>query len=394
MKKVYFLIFCIISCSGKVSNNPDINNQSRFPRLSSNDNGEVFMSWFEQVDSLKWSIRSSIYSQSKWSEPTVVSKSSSYFINWADFPSLNYINGDTLVSHWLEKSGSGTYDYDMHLSLSFDNGKAWQSSQIPHSAKVKGEHGFSSFGIGRNIHDLVWLDGRQMIMDHNKGGYGQMNLYHTTFSSNGVLGKEYLIDEKVCECCPTSSVRYKETLVVAYRNRDNNEIRDIFIARRVKDEWEEPYSVHQDNWRIAGCPVNGPMLAINKSNVAIAWYTAANEFAQIKLAISKDTGQTFSNPIKIDNSMPLGRVDIDWVDNENIIISWIRASEKTSDIIVKVVNIINGEGKEFFVESIPQGRISGYPQMEVVGNKVLFAWTEINQKTSVVTKWISLNQLQ
>ena len=89
-----------------------------------------------------------------------------------------------------------------------------------------------------------------------------------------------------------------------------------------------------------------------------------------------------------------GRVDIDWIDNENIIVSWIRASEKTSDIIVKVINIINGEGKEFFVESIPQGRISGYPQMEVVDNKALFAWTEINEKTSVTTKWISLNQQQ
>ena len=394
MKKIYLFIFFLLGCSGEIPNNPKISDQSRFPRLSSNVNGEVFMSWFEQVDSLEWSIKSSIFSQAKWSDPKEISRSSSYFINWADFPSLNFINEDTLVSHWLEKSGSGTYDYDVHLSFSFDNGKSWQSSQIPHSTKIKGEHGFSSFGIGRNIHDLVWLDGRQMIMGHNKGGYGQMNLYHTTFSSDGALGKEYLIDEKVCECCPTSSVRYKDTLVVAYRNRSNNEIRDIFIARKVKDEWEKPYSIHEDNWKIAGCPVNGPMLAINKSNVAIAWYTAANESAQIKVAISKDVGQTFSNPIKIDNSMPIGRVDIEWIDNENIIVSWIRASEKTSDIIVKVLNILNGEGKEFFVESIPQGRISGYPQMEVVGNKALFAWTEINQKTSVATKWISLNQLQ
>lgn len=394
MNKIFLLVFCLISCSGEIPDKPKISNQSRFPRLTSNANGEVFMSWFEQVDSLEWSIKSSIYSQAKWSEPTVVSKSSSYFINWADFPSLNYISGDTLVSHWLEKSGSGTYDYDIHLSFSFDKGELWNSSQIPHSTKIKGEHGFSSFGIGKDLHDVVWLDGRQMTMGHGKEGYGKMNLYHTTFSSDGVLGKEYLIDEKVCECCPTSSVRYKDTLVVAYRNRSSNEIRDIFIARKVKEEWEEPYSIHKDNWKIAGCPVNGPMLAINKSNVAIAWYTAANESAQIKVAISTDVGETFSNPIKIDNSMPIGRVDIDWIDNENIIVSWIRASEKTSDIIVRVLNTLNGEGKEFFVESIPQGRISGYPQMEVVGNKALFAWTEINQKTSVATKWISLDQLQ
>ena len=60
----------------------------------------------------------------------------------------------------------------------------------------------------------------------------------------------------------------------------------IFIARKVGDNWMDPYAVYKDNWQIAGCPVNGPMLAINKSNIALAWYTAANESAQIKVAFS------------------------------------------------------------------------------------------------------------
>ena len=151
-----------------------------------------------------------------------------------------------------------------------------------------------SFGIGKSMHDVVWLDGRNMIMDHSKEDYGQMSLYHSSFTSNGNLINEYEIDDRVCECCPTSSVRVKDTLVVAYRNRSLDEIRDIYIARRVGDTWEKSYPVHNDGWSIAGCPVNGPMLSANNSNVALAWYTSANGNPSVKVAFSTNSGKNFS----------------------------------------------------------------------------------------------------
>ena len=92
--------------------------------------------------------------------------------------------------------------------------------------------------------------------------------------------------------------------------------------------------------------------------------------------------------------MPLGRVDIEWIDNKNVIVSWVKSTETSSNILAKAVSINEGAGKEFFVEAIPQGRITGYPQVEVIDKRALFAWTEINQKTSVTTKWISLDQLR
>ena len=382
-----------ISCAKEYPLIPTSNNQSRFPRLSSNEKGDIFLTWFEEKDSTNWSLQGSIFSNDSWSRPTTITTERSYFINWADFPSLNYINDDTLVAHWLEKSGDGTYDYDVHLSFSFDQGGSWSPSQIPHSTLTKGEHGFSSFGIGKNAHDVVWLDGREMSMSHGSSDYGKMNLCHTTFSSDGKLGDEYVIDDRVCECCPTASVRYKDTLVVAYRNRSNDEIRDINIARRVGDKWEEPYCVHEDNWKIAGCPVNGPMMALRDTRIAIAWYTAANETAKVNVAFSDDIGKTFSDPVRIDLSMPMGRVDIEWINDKEVIVSWIESGEKTSNIFARKVNIDNEPSKEILVERIPPGRISGYPQMEMTRDKVLFAWTEIDKKTRVASKWLSLSDL-
>ena len=102
-----------------------------------------------------------------------------------------------------------------------------------------------------------------------------------------VIGPLINIDEKVCECCPTSSVRYDDNLVIAYRNRDSNEVRDIFIARKVGGNWMNPYPVYKDNWQIAGCPVNGPMLAINESILRLLGIRQLMNLLRLKLHSQK-----------------------------------------------------------------------------------------------------------
>ena len=386
-------IFFFIACSSPSADIVKSTNQTKFPRLTSSPKGDIFLSWFEEIESKRWALMSSIFHRNRWSKPSTVTSGRSYFINWADFPSVNHISQDTLVAHWLEKSGSGTYDYDVQLSFSFNNGETWSSSQIPHSTMSKGEHGFSSFGIGFDYHDLVWLDGRNMIMDHNKSDYGQMSLYHSIFSSNGKLGKEYQIDERVCECCPTASVKSGNALVVAYRNRSLDEIRDIYIARRVGKVWEKPYPVFKDNWKITGCPVNGPMMALNLSKIAIAWYTSANNSPMVKVAFSKDTGKTFSLPIRVDLSMPIGRVDIEWINNEEVIVSWLESGKDSSNIFARKVSIDNTISEETLIQKIPPGRVTGYPQMEIWQNKALFAWTEMSKNSKISSKWVMISDI-
>ena len=134
-------------------------------------------------------------------------------------------------------------------------------------------------------------------------------------------------------------------------------------------------------------------MALRDTRIAIAWYTAANETAKVNVAFSDDIGKTFSDPVRIDLSMPMGRVDIEWINDKEVIVSWIESGEKTSNIFARKVNIDNEPSKEILVERIPPGRISGYPQMEVVKNKVLFAWTEINKKTTIASRWLSVSEL-
>ena len=393
MKNILISFLFLSGCARDFENIPSAQTESRFPRIAYSKSEHLTASWFEQVDHLNWSVMGSVYSNDTWTEPFVISIDSSFFVNWADFPSLNKISDDTLVAHWLKKSGAGTYDYDIHLSFSYDNGLSWSKSEIPHTTTTKGEHGFVSISIGDKKHDLVWLDGREMLMEHGNNEYGQMNLYHREFTNYGELGSEYLIDPKVCECCPTSSVLFEDTLVVAYRDRSDEEIRDIYIARKTGDTWEPSYPIHNDGWKIAGCPVNGPMLSIRSNQIAIAWYTAANDKAKVYVAYSDDLGKTFSNPIRVDNGMPLGRVDLEWINDDEVLVSWIESSEQSSNIVVrKVKNDLTMRDKIVIAE-VSKGRISGYPQMEILKDQILFAWTEISTKTSVASKWIPLSKI-
>ena len=168
---------------------------------------------------------------------------------------------------------------------------------------------------------------------------------------------------------------------------------DIYITRRIGDTWEKPYPVHNDGWSIAGCPVNGPMLSENNSNVALAWYTSANGNPSVKVAFSTNSGKNFSTPQRVDISMPIGRVDIEWISNIEILISWIEDGDDSSNILARRISLDKNISNETLIEKIPPGRVTGYPQMEVFNENVLFAWTE-NKKTSAIkSKWLPISDI-
>jgi hypothetical protein len=89
-------------------------------------------------------------------------------------------------------------------------------------------------------------------------------------------------------------------VILAYRDRSEGEIRDISIIRYAGGYWNSPYTLHKDDWTIAGCPVNGPMLANHENNVAIAWYTSPNSTPTVNVAFSKDEGASFDAPLRVD----------------------------------------------------------------------------------------------
>ena len=172
------------------------------------------------------------------------------------------LDDGTLVAHWLQKSGLGTYAYDVRLSYSTDDGKTWAESFTPHHDGTQTEHGFASLfqtpgaGLG-----LVWLDGRAMRPETSgataSGDPGAMSLRFATFDRQWTQTSEMGVDLRVCECCPTTAAVTADGVITAFRNRGDEEIRDIYVSRFEHGTWTEPRAVHDDGWQINGCPVNG-----------------------------------------------------------------------------------------------------------------------------------------
>ncbi|MEE8335621.1 MAG: hypothetical protein V3S48_04215, partial [Candidatus Neomarinimicrobiota bacterium] len=285
-----------------------------------------------------------------------------------------------------------TYDYDVKTAISTDRGSTWKNPVIPHGDYGKGEHGFLSFFNDLNHKlNLVWLDGRNMA-GQIEGEYGEMNLYLTSFDRNLNLEQELQLDSRICECCPTSAVTSDNAVLIAYRDRSLDEIRNINILRFADGEWEPPYPVFEDNWKIAGCPVNGPVLGAQNSKIGISWYTAADDKPRVQAAFSENDGKTFSEPIRIDVGKPLGRVDLIWLNDESVLVSWIESGSETTNILARAVGINGFKYPVYTVSEIDPGRVSGYPKLGIVGSQVFFTWTEAGKTSRVKSKWIGKNE--
>ena len=188
----------------------------------------------------------------------------------------------------------------MQLARSADGGTTWTRLGKLHSDDTATEHGFVSVVPAAAGFEAVWLDGRAMA----SGGTMSLRAAHVGERP----GESTVLDPDVCTCCQTDAVRTDRGLVAVYRDHDEGEIRDISIVRHTDDGWSEPRPVHDDGWRIPGCPVNGPAVAHGDGHLAVAWFTAAQDRPRVLLAFSHDGGASFDAPIQIDGDRPVGRV--------------------------------------------------------------------------------------
>lgn len=348
--------------------------QSGEPNLFSTSDGQLYLSWVEYTNDTTDVLQFSRLEKNGWSAPISIASGTDWFVNWADFPSLAvYPDGKKLAAHFLAKSANGTYDYDVHITQSADAGQSWSESFILHSDGVAAEHGFVSLmPISGGRIFAAWLDGR-----NSKKEKGAMTLRSATFDANGQLYDEVELDNKVCDCCQTDATLTDNGPIVAYRDRSEEEMRDIALVRKVNGQWTEPKVIFPDNWQIAGCPVNGPSLSAKGQQVVIAWYTAANDQPSVKVAFSKDGGATFSDPIQIDQGNPLGRVDALMLDNGQAVVSWMEEVDEQAEIRVVKMYTNQQLSEPAVIATNSAARSSGFPILAQANNELYIAWTQV-----------------
>jgi sugar lactone lactonase YvrE len=95
----------------------------------------------------------------------------------------------------------------------------------------------------------------------------------------------------------------------------------------------------------------------------------------VKLAFSNDAGETFGQPVAVDDGNPTGRVDVLLLDDGGALVCWL---EKLPEGGAVRVRRVRPDGKlDEAVTVAPSGtaRSNGFPQMVRAGGELIFAWT-------------------
>jgi hypothetical protein len=347
------------------------------PYLFTSPQGDTYVSWIEKSDSLNVFKYAKLEGES-FSPETIIAQGSDWFVNWADYPQMAAFEDGTLIAAFLQKSGKGTFAYDVRVTISKD-GKQWSQPYVLHDDKTQTEHGFLSMVSWEENMLISWLDGRNTGgggHDHDHGHHGQMSVRAAVLDKEGNKKGEWELDNRVCDCCQTTATMTEDGPLVIFRDRSDTEMRDMGIAKWENGSWKETAPLYMDMWEIAACPVNGPRVSSLGNQVAVAWYTGAKNNPEVKVSFSNENGKSFEMPTKIDLGKTLGRVNIELLEKGLAMVCWMEEGK----ILARTVNSSGKMGIPIQVAASSEKRSSGFPQMTKNGDTLWFAWTDDSQE--------------
>ncbi len=310
-------------------------------------------------------------SDTGWSPKTVLASGSGWLVNWADFPQYKEDVTGAAVLSWLAQSKAG-YGVQMQYQTA---GQGWGSFQSLHEDQDGVEHGFVSWvALGAGQFFATWLQ---------SGAEGPPTaLRAVTVDERGDLGAEWVLDDLVCDCCGTAAVRFDSgKVLVAYRNRNEKEERDIFVVRGVPGElqsWSPPVRVGLEGWRPKGCPVNGPALARKGNKVCLAYFTEVSHgFPQVKLLFSHNAGKRFGFARVVAGGKGcLGRVSVAFPETGPILVSWLQKEGEQAYWMVRAMPQRGAPGPPLRIAKASGGRKDGFLRLISTAEGVFAAWTD------------------
>jgi len=145
--------------------------------------------------------------------------------------------------------------------------------------------------------------------------------------------------------------------------------------------------VHSDKWVINACPDNGPAVEAAGNNVAVAWWTRANDAPQVLISFSGDAGDTFGPAIRVDAGKGEGQVTLALLrDGRTAVVGWLEEGQTWG----RFVSAAGTTGPAVALGQSP--RHSRLPKWIADGERVIGVWTaKFNDLTEVRLSQLTLD---
>ena len=348
------------------------------PHLTVTPDQRLLMSWLEPRQGDNPLLRYAIEHNGNWTEPQTVSSRDAIVDYQSARPAVVLLADGNLIACWEQyrrEHKSSSRAIDSVYSVSRDGGKTWTDPNPVHRDQTECSHDFVSItSISRDTAGLIWLDGRNMKKE------SRQMLMTATVKTDGSLGEEKILDPDVCSCCPPSIVKTNRGLLVAYRDHEPGEIRDISLVDFTSGQWGAPRNLHRDSWHLEACPTNGSALSTDGQRVAVVWFTGANNTPAVKAAFSSDGGRSFTTPLILSQGKAVGRTALALLPDSSAAVAWIEGVDGVPRLMV---NRVTSRGESSSPAMLGKTG-KGFPRIALAGGQLIVAWTHPSEGVKTV----------
>jgi hypothetical protein len=249
-----------------------------------------------------------------------------WMLHWADLPGAGGTPLNRYAWHQIHNPADA-HASDIRLYRAIGNG--WDGPIAVHAPTPVGEHAFvSGCAMLDGQFGMAWL---QPSADTSHGGATE--LAFRTFNM-GKGGETRVLDARVCDCCPTAMASTDSTVIVAYRDRSDAEIRDVHYQLWDNGNWSGPLPLGAEGWRLEGCPVNGPTVAASGEHALIAWWTQHSGQGTVHFATSSDYGRHFELAQEFQSGVANGQVSAAMQIDGSALITWLAPMDSAKQAIL------------------------------------------------------------
>jgi hypothetical protein len=179
------------------------------------------------------------------------------------------------------RGGGGGRSSNIVYCVSKDNGSTWTNPVSVDSDPKQ--------GIVRGFFDAVVLPNDEIAVAYlkdvaNSTKHEERDL-RMVVTKNGAFQPEKVIDPVVCDCCPISMlIDANGALNIVYRD-NNDDIRDMakMVSTDNAETFSKPQILHNDAWKINGCPHSGAVASTSGKGALFAWFSGAEKESGIRL---------------------------------------------------------------------------------------------------------------